>query len=157
METMRSNSPVEVADRLSRARAILFALAAVVFVAIYVVLRPLLFSSHQASLVLGGVIDPWAINALLLLTCLATGGGLLNRREVRTLVNDPVARDHYRTAVVVGYWTAMLTALALYLVPTGERYTARDAVFVIVTPSLSIALLVFAWLELRAHRDAESL
>jgi hypothetical protein len=96
----------------------------------------------------------WAINAGALLLLLATGGGLLKNRGIRALVNDDVSRSHYKTAVVVGYWVAMATAMGLYLVPGVGGFTAREAVYMIVTPSIAVALLAFSYLEHRAHRDA---
>jgi hypothetical protein len=150
---MQPKTPVEIADQYSRKRAIGVAVAAAVFVAVQVIARPFLAggpdTAHYAS--------PrvmWAINAVALLLLLATGGGLLNSRRIRSLVNDEVARSNYRTAVVAGYWVAMTTAMALYVLPIFDSLRGREAVFVIVTPSLVVALLVFAALEFRAHRDA---
>src|ERR671937_2939070 len=109
---MTSKTPVEIADRMSRKRAVLVAVAALVFLAAQVVSRPFFGAAgdtaHRAK------IDAWAVNAVALLVLLATGGGLLNRRQIRALVNDEVARSNYRTAVVAGYWVAMTTAMALY-------------------------------------------
>ena len=51
---------------------------------------------------------------------LATGGGLLNNRQIRVLVNDEVSRSNYRTSVVAGYWVAMTAAMAVYFWPTAE-------------------------------------
>jgi len=148
---MTSKSPVELADHVSRKRAVLVAVAAIVFLA-HAVLRPLLGGGLDAAQ--GARTDLWAINALLLLAVLATGGFLFNRRRVRALVNDEVSRAHYRTAVAAGYWVAMATAMAVFLLPPSRGLAARAAVYVIVSASLVVALLVFSWLEHRAHRDA---
>ncbi len=148
---MTSKSPVEIADVISRKRAALVALAAIAFLA-HVVARPLLSggldAAHHART------DLWAVNALLLLAILATGGFLLNRRAVRALVNDEVSRSNYRTAVVAGYWVAMATAMGLFVVPAFQGLAVREAVYIIVSASLVVALLAFAYLEHRAHRDA---
>ena len=97
-------------------------------------------------------IDVWAINAMVLLLLLATGGGLVNRRKIQALVNDEVSRANYRTAVIAGYWVAMTAAMGLYLVPRFRTFSAQEAVYVIVTASIGVALLTFAWLEYRANR-----
>jgi hypothetical protein len=102
----------------------------------------------------GARTDLWAVNAVLLLAVLATGGFLLNRRSVRELVNDEVARANYRTAVAAGYWVAMVTAMGLFLLPSSRGLAAREAVYVIVSSSVVVALLAFSYLEHRAHRDA---
>jgi hypothetical protein len=145
---MSSSSPVEIADQVSRKRAIIVAVAALAFLIIHVVLRPFFYSAHN------GNIDWWAVNAVVLLAGLATGGGILNRREIRLLVNDEVARSNYRTAVLAGYWVAMVGAMGVYLVPELGALSARDAIYAIVTSSIVVALLTFSYLELRAHRDA---
>ena len=149
---MQAKSPVEIADRVSRKRAKGVALAALAFVAIQVIIRRFLAadpgSTHQTT------IDWWAVNAVALLALLATGGGLLNARNIRALVNDEVSHTHYRTAVVAGYWVAMVTAMGIYFASRDEGVTARSAAYLIVSSSVVVALLVFSFLELRAHRDA---
>jgi hypothetical protein len=146
---------VEIADRMSRRRPVIVAAAALIFLAAQVVSRPFFGggggahdTAHHAK------IDAWAVNAAALLALLATGGGLLNRRQVRALVNDEVARSNYRTAVVAGYWVAMAAAMALYVASSFRSISAREAIYDIVTLSIVVALLVFSYLERRAHRDA---
>lgn len=142
---------VEVADRNSRKRATGAIVAALAFLAIQVIARPV-FAGAEAG---GGTrIDWWAVNAVALLAVLATGGGLLNRREVRALVHDDLSRDHLRSATAAGYWVAMGLGLALYLVPAFRGLGAREAVYVIVTGSIVVSLLAFAVFERRAHGDA---
>ena len=149
---MTSKTPVEIADRVSRKRPVIVAAAALVFLVAQVVSRPYFGggpdTAHHAK------IDAWAVNAAALLALLATGGGLLNRRQVRALVNDEVARSNYRTAVVAGYWVAMAAAMALYVASSFRSISAREAIYDIVTLSIVVALLVFSYLERRAHRDA---
>ena len=149
---MQSKSLVEIADQMSRKRAIVAAAAALWFLVVQLIVRPFFVgradTAHQAKL------DWWAINAILLLLLLATGGGILNRARLRALVNDEVSRVHYKTAVVTGYWVAMVVAMAAYFLSGTWNLTAREAVYLTVTPSIGIALLVFAYLEYRAHGDA---
>jgi hypothetical protein len=147
-------STVEIADRYSRKRPALVAAAALAFLAIHVLLRPL-FYAHGADAAIGGRsgIDWWAINVVALLAALATGGGLAHSRQIRVLLNDEVSRSHYKTSVAAGYWVAMVTAVALYLLPHFAGFNAREAVFLIVTPSVIVPLLTFAYLEFRANRD----
>lgn len=150
---MKSNNPVEIADRYSRKRTILVAFAALTFTVIHLAVRsPFVDGSLTADYANAEVM--WAVNAFALLLLLATGGGLLNRPEIRFLVNDEVARENYRSAVGAGYWAAMTTAMGLFVAPGAERFTARDAVFLIVTAGVGMALLAFAYLEHRAHLDA---
>lgn len=151
MSAMQSPTPVEIADRLSRQRAIGAAVAAAAFLIVQLVARPFFLGGREPT---RGVAVPfWAINAGALLLLLATRGGLLHSRKVQALVDDEITRANYRSAVLAGYWVAMLVAMGLYIFAGFDRFDAREAVYVIVTPSISVALLVFAWLEWRALGD----
>lgn len=145
-------SPVEIADKVSRKRALAVAIAAGVFLMIQIVTRPV-FNSEPDTAHLSRLIM-WALNAAALLLLLYTGGGLMQKREIRALVNDEITRANSRSAVSVGYWIAMSIAMGLYALAGYRNLTAREAIYLIVTPSVGIALLAFSWLELRAHRDA---
>jgi hypothetical protein len=149
---MQSKTPVEIADQYSRKRAAGVAAAAIVFLAIQVLARPFFIAGSETAHHVQ--IDLWAVTAVVLLLLLATGGGLLNSRQIRSLVNDDVAHANYRTAVLAGYWVAMTTALGLYVFPRFASLTVREGVYLVVTPSIVVALLAFAYLESRAHRDA---
>ena len=145
-------SPVEIADKVSRKRALAVAIAAGVFLMIQIVTRPV-FNSEPDTAHLSRLIM-WALNAAALLLLLYTGGGLMQKREIRALVNDEITRANSRSAVNVGYWIAMSIAMGLYALAGYRDLTAREAIYLIVTPSVGIALIAFSWLELRAHRDA---
>ena len=149
---MQSKSTVDLADQISRKRAIAVALAAAVFLVIQIVTRPV-FNSEPETAHLSRIIM-WAVNAVALLLLLYTGGGLANKSEIRALVNDEVTRAHSKSAVGIGYWVAMIIAMGLYAFAGDNNLSAREAIYLIVTPSVGIALLTFSWLELRAHRDA---
>jgi hypothetical protein len=149
---MSSNLRVEAADRLSRRRAILVAVAVIAFLAAQTVARPYFVggsdSEHGAKALM------WGLDVGLLLLILATGGCLLRTKAVRALMNDEVTTAHQRASVIAGYWVAMATALGLYVVPGAEHLAGREAVYVVVTASVAAALLVFSFLEYRALRDA---
>jgi hypothetical protein len=150
---MQSNSPVEIADRFSRVRAGLTAAAAAIFLVVQVISRPY-FTDAVADTARRGKIDLWAVNAAILLLLLGTGGGLLQSRQVRSLVNDEVARSNYRKSVIAGYWVAMVVAMGLYVASRFYTFAAREAIYAIVSSSLVVALFAFSFLEYRAHRDA---
>jgi len=149
---MQPETTVELADRVSRKRAIGVAAAGLAYLIVQVVARP--FFVGGADIDRRVRIDFWGINAIALLLLLATGGGLINSRKVRALVNDEVSRDHYKSAIIAAHWVAMTIAMALYFIPRFSTITAREAIYAVVTPSIIVATLVFSYLELRAHRDA---
>jgi hypothetical protein len=147
---MLTHSDIDLADRTSRKRPYVIAAATLIYAGIHVLMRPLYYARGAEA----GGIDWWAVNTVLLIVGLATGGALLQTRRVRGLVNDEVSREHYRRAVVAGYAVAMATSMTIYLVPQLARLAAREAVYLVVTPSIIVPLAVFAYLEHRANRDA---
>ncbi len=146
---MSSRTPVEIADRLSRKRALASAIAAAGFLLVQVLTHP--FFGTDAQHPRTGM---WAVNAFALLLILATGGGLVYNHQLRELLRDELSRSHYRTAVIAGYWIAMAVAMGLIVLPISRQMGAQEAIYLIVTPSIAAALLTFAYLEHRAHRDA---
>lgn len=150
---MDSRNLVEIADRNSRKRAIIVAAGAIVFVAGQALGGPAFTDHADKSLHLSRTIM-WSVNVILLLAFLATGGGLLNNPQIRALVNDEVSRANYRTSAVTGFWVAMTSALVLYLVPAFAALTGKQTLYLVLTLSVAVASLMFAYLELRAHRDA---
>jgi hypothetical protein len=150
---MDSRNLVEIADRNSRKRAIIVAAGAIVFVAGQALGGPAFSDTADKALYNSRTIM-WALNVVLLLAFLATGGGLLNNPQIRALVNDEVSRANYRTSVIAGFWVAMTSALVLYLVPVFAALTAKQTLYLVLTSSVAVASLMFAYLELRAHRDA---
>ena len=150
---MEPRTTVEIADRNSRRRAVIVATGAIVFVIGQVMGRTEFRDTTDTGLYLSRSIM-WTVNVILLLAFLATGGGLLTRREIRELVNDEVSRLNYKTSVVAGFWVAMTTALGIYLIPGLDHLSGRQAVYVVITSSVAVASIAFSYLELRAHRDA---
>jgi hypothetical protein len=148
---MQSQTPVELADRVSRGRAFVMVVVAAIFVVVQVIGRPFFRQGPDASDVQANF---WALNVVVLLLFLATGGGLLRNRQLRTLLNDEVSNGNRAAGIVAGYWVAMATAMLLYIVPAVRDLTMRQTIYLVVSPSVVVALLAFAFLEYRAHRDA---
>jgi hypothetical protein len=146
-----SESDVETADRLSRRRARLLPVLA------------LLFLSGQAIFALGpddptravdqAKVAAWLAWALALLLLLATGGSLFRSRRVRDLMNDETTRLHQAKAYAVGFWLAVSTSVGIYALTAFDRVMPREALHIVVTAAVAGALLTFGILEHRAHRD----
>lgn len=148
---MSQKSEIEVADRKSRQRSILFAWATGVFLFVQVITHPVFGSGEAYSH--GWRRYAWALNAVLLLMLLGGGGGIMNSPRLRALINDEVAKENYRTACKVGFWIAMVCALALYVIPAFQGLTGAQVSYLVVTLAAGPALLTFSWLEYRAHSD----
>ena len=144
---MTEHSDVETADRLSRRRSRLLPVMAIVFIAGQAVY----FGEAEPLRTVDTVrIGAWLVWALALLLLLATGGGFLRRKSVRALMEDDVTRDNRRRGVALGFWAAMLSAIAVYALTMVEPVAAREAVHIVLTTGIGAALLRFAFLERRA-------
>ena len=147
---MAPKSPVELADRFSRKRAWLVAATAVTFL-LNVIGRMWLDRLGDES---SASVDWWLVHAVVMLAIVATGGGLMIRPRVRALMNDEVTKTHFATTMITGFWVAMVLAIAIYVIPGLRSLSGLMVIRIVVTSSVSVALLVFAWLEIRVHRDA---
>ncbi len=148
---MSPTSLVELADRKSRLRATLFAAATLVFLGVQILTHPPFAGEAYDH---GWRMYAWAFNVALLLACLGGGGGIMNRRELRELIQDDVARTNNRSACTFGFWVAAIVSLALYAIPTFRAFNGHQVAWLVITLSSSSALLAFSWLEFRAHADA---
>jgi hypothetical protein len=149
---MKTQSPVEIADHLSHRRPIGIAIATAAFLLVQLVAPP--FFAGATETMSAPRATFWAVNAVILLALLATRGGLIYRRRVRALVNDEITRNNHRTALVAGYWVAMTVAMGVFVAAGLDRLSAREAVYLVVTPSVAAALFLFSYLERRALLDA---
>ena len=136
---------IEQAERAGRMRARIVTASAVVFLI-----------TCAASQDGGRMVDKvhtaaWVLWGATLLMILAGGGDWVRSRGVRNLMNDDVTRDHRRRSVGVGFWVAMATAAATFLIDRQEPFRASEASRLILTFGIAAALLWFGHLERRAH------
>jgi hypothetical protein len=135
---------IEKAEGLSRARALLMAIAAAVL-ALNVVIqfgRPAYVSADArgASWIL--VIGLWTF-------ILWNGGGLRLRGNMRALLNDELSLQNRARALAAGFYAAVLAALALFVAQWWEPLSAGDALKAVSAAAVCAALLRYAWLEWR--------
>jgi len=145
-------SNVEIADRLSRRRARMLPMLAIIFI------------SQQASYFSGRIEDgtrtvdhvkigAWLVLSIVMLLALTTGGFWFRPKEVRALLDDDVTRANRADALRIGFLVTMAGAIALYFVNAFEPMGARDAIHILMSFGIVAALLRFGYLERRAHRD----
>lgn len=144
-------SDVETADRVSRSRARILPVLAIVFIAG----QAAYFTQDDTTRTVDHVrIAAWLVWSLVLLAFLATGGGFIHSKRVRALMNDEVTRLNRLRSYSVGFWAASASAIGLYLLNLFEPVSGRDATHIILTAAIAGAVLVFGLLERRTHRDA---
>jgi protein-S-isoprenylcysteine O-methyltransferase Ste14 len=137
-------SPVDQADRNSRNRGKLMAIAAAVLLALalFSALDPIGTTNFVRGVV-------WAVLTLLWLILLATGGGVLLNRQVRAMMNDEVSQLNRRRAIEAGFWSAMAMAIGLYFASYSWPVPVRAGLGMLTEVAIAAALIRYAWLELR--------
>jgi hypothetical protein len=147
---MNQRSISDQAERLSMRRARALPALGVIFLAQQ---ASFLSMSEQAARPVDHVkVGAWLVLTIVLLAGLATGGAWFRSRAVRELLNDESTRAHRRSGYAYGFWAAMGTAILLYVVNMFEPVSGRDAVHIIVTAAIAVALINFGRLEQRAHQ-----
>lgn len=99
-------------------------------------------------------VSAWVVWCLALMLLLATGGGFLQRRHLRRLMNDEVSTANRHGAQRFGFWAAMITAVGVYVAEFLVRLSTHDAIHIIMTAGLGGALLRYALLERRSEWEA---
>ena len=96
-------------------------------------------------------IAAYVVWSIVLLAFIGTGGGYLQSKAVRAVLNDEVTVANRRTAMVTGYWVSMLVAIGCYLLSLFQLVTAREVIHIVLTAGVATALINFAVLERRAQ------
>jgi len=146
-------SAAEKADYLSGRRARMLPVLAI----IYITQQATYFTvpSGAAHRAVDDVkISAWLVFSIILLAALSTKGFWLERREVRSMIDDELTRANRQDAMRFGFIFAMLTCIVIYAITMFEPVNGRDAVHVILSDGLGAALIRWGWLERVAHRNA---
>ena len=139
---MTCDESIQGAERASRGRAIIMALAAVVLV-----LNTALQYGDPDFLEPGFRGGSWILVVCIWMFILAHGGGLRMTGRMRRLLNDELSLSNRARALTAGFYAALATGLAVYAATWRVDIAGGDAVKLIVSAGLSTALLVYAWLE----------
>jgi len=139
---------VEKAERLGRKRSQIFYVLAIVFFAG----QSMYFGAPEATRDSPARVGAWLILVILMLFLLATGGFLLQGRNVRDLLNDESARANRVAAQALGFWATILALLAVYVESMFDPVTLNEAVHIVGTIGVGTALISFATRERRAHQ-----
>ncbi len=140
-----NSSDIQRAERASRARSLLMAVMATILLA----QTAIGLGDEASSMTPAFRHGLWALMILLWLVVLATGGGLLLSRRVRSVMNDEVALANRSRALQAGFWTAMLLGVALYFASLEWEISVREALRLLLNLTVAAALVRYAWLELR--------
>ena len=147
-------SPVDKADRLGRRRVRLFFIVAIILVTQQASFdRILEFTAGPLRTVDIVALSGWVVLVLAALAAMITGGSYFQGRKIRELMNDELSRANRSRALAGGFVVTILTAVVVFVASFFREISAPEAIHAIVTLGLAGALLRFASLELKAHRD----
>jgi protein-S-isoprenylcysteine O-methyltransferase Ste14 len=135
-------SNVDRAEHKSRARTICMALlaAVTVFTSTFGFDNP----ANDGASFRGG---SWLVTIALAVAIIATGGGLNLNRQLRTLMNDELSRENRRRALALGFYTAMLVTMVLYVASWSVPIELRAALRLVSGLGVAAVLARYAMLE----------
>lgn len=147
---MPTSSDVETADRLTRKRARMLPVLAILFLS----QQTAFLSGHQGTPALQHFkIAAWLVLSIVLLIALTTGGYWFRPKAVRALMDDEVTRANRAHAFQIAFLVTMIGAIGLYLVDQFEPMSGRDAIHILMSIGIATALVAFGALERRALKD----
>jgi hypothetical protein len=139
---MTCDVTIERAERASRGRATVMAIAAAVLL-----LNAGLQWGNPHYVEPGVRAGSWILVIGLWMFILANGGGLRLRGRMRELLNDELSLRNRARALAAGFYAMLTAALAVFVATWRVEIAAGDAVKLIMAAGLATALLVYAWLE----------
>ncbi|MEA3065729.1 MAG: hypothetical protein QOJ27_2181 [Sphingomonadales bacterium] len=139
---MTRDVTIEGAERASRGRATVMAIAAAVLL-----LNAGLQWGNPHYVEPGVRAGSWILVIGLWMFILANGGGLRLRGRMRELLNDELSLRNRARALAAGFYAMLTAALAVFVATWRVEIAAGDAVKLIMAAGLATALLVYAWLE----------
>ena len=98
-------------------------------------------------------ISGWLAMSVVLLIALTSGGFWFRPKHIRELLDDEVTRANRADAMRFGFMAAMTASIALYFASLFDPMSGRQAIHLIMTVGIGLALLRFGFLERRAQAD----
>ena len=141
-------SDADLADRLGRFRARMFPVLAMMFL----VQQAAFFSNPPAERAVDHVrIGAWVAMTAVILFVLNSRGFWFRPAKVRAMIDDEVTRANRTSAMHWGFVAAMLAGIVVYVVQGVTQFTAREAIHLIVSSGIVMALMRFGRLERRSY------
>lgn len=139
----------ERADYLSKRRARMLPFLALIFLSQQVTYFTTVRGLESTPTI---KISAWLVLSIVLLAALATKGFWLQPKEVRDLIDDENTRANRNDAMRWGFVLSMATAIGIETLTMFDTVKAREAIHIIMSTGLAVALIRWGYLEHRAHR-----
>ena len=147
---MADSNDIALADRLTRRRARVSTVLAILFMVSMAQSFGVETSPNRPQTL---HLAAWLVWAALLVLLLALGGGYGRSRVVRGLMNDETTRANRRAAMAAGFWAAVFSGFGLYALNLFVPLTAAEAIRLSLTATVAAGLLWFGKLERESLRD----
>src|SRR5215213_3250079 len=147
---MNERTIQEKAERLSNRRARMLPFLALIFLSQQVTYFTTVRGYENVATV---KISAWLVLSIVLLAALATKGFWFQPKEVRDLIDDENTRANRNDAMRWGFVVSMATAIGIETLTMFDTVKAREAIHIIMSAGLAIALIRWGYLERRAHRN----
>jgi hypothetical protein len=140
------------ADRLSRKRARMLPILAILFLSQQITYFSTINTPgpHAAEKL---KISAWLVLSVVLLAGLATKGFWFQPKAVRDMIDDENTRANRLIATRAGFLASMTAAILVYIDTMFDTVSGREAVHFIMSVGIAVALICWGVLEKRAHRD----
>lgn len=140
------------ADRLSRKRARMLPILAILFLSQQITYFATVNAPgpHTAEKL---KISAWLVLSVILLAGLATKGFWFQPKAVRDLIDDENTRANRLIATRAGFLASMTAAILVYIDTMFDTVSGREAVHFIMSVGIAVALICWGVLEKRAHQD----
>ena len=143
-----TKSDADLADRLGRFCARMFPVVAVMFL----IQQMAFFSNPPAERAVDHVrIGAWVVMTAVILFVLNSRGFWFRPAKVRAMIDDEVTRANRTSAMHWGFVAAMLAGIVVYVAQGVTQFTAREAIHLIVSAGIVMALMRFGLLERRSY------
>ena len=137
----------DIADDLTRRRARFMPVIGILFLSQQVAN----FSQHPASQAPDHFkVAAWLCMAVALLLFLIAPAGLFRSRAVKDLMNDEASRAHRSQALETGFIAMITCCIGLYAFDQFEPLAGRDAIHLILSAGIAMAIIRNGMLERRA-------
>ena len=146
---MIERTVAERADYLSKRRARMLPFLALIFLSQQVTYFTTVRGLESTPTI---KISAWLVLSIVLLAALATKGFWLQPKEVRDLIDDENTRANRNDAMRWGFVLSMATAIGIETLTMFDTVKAREAIHIIMSTGLAVALIRWGYLEHRAHR-----
>ena len=145
---MTEDADVATADRLGRRRARMLPVLGIFFIS----QQAAFFANPPGERGVDHVrIGAWVAMTAVILFVLNSRGFWFRPAKVRAMIDDEVTRANRTSAMHWGFVAAMLAGIGVYVLQGVMQLTAREAIHLIVSAGIVMALMRFGLLERRSY------